>query len=424
MSAGAQEASRFVVFDVEGIVLPARTFLVFEVAKSLGVWVMFRVAWAGFLYNIGVISIKTALKIIYQTLRGVEVNDLINTYRNMVLSQGTLELFSRLKQKGYRTALISTGLPSFVVEDLASRLGAEYAEGCEVGVEDGRLTGSVGGDVIESSGKATVLSEILRETGTDSRRCVVVVNDRNNVPMMLMCGRRIGFNPDLWTNLKSDYVVNSHDLLDVFPYVGGDDGELRRWRSKFRRNDLFRAMIHINGFWVSPVCLYLLNVQTVLSAIGVVTLMYALSEFLRDRGRALPFFSWVTRRAAVGTEVYGVAVDPILYSAGIMLPLLLFPPPISYACVSVLTLGDGFATVFGKLFGRMVIPFNKPKKLEGTVVGLLFAMLGASIFVGPFAAIIVAPVAMLVECSPLLVNDNLSIPLVTGMLLWAIVGLL
>jgi phosphoserine phosphatase/dolichol kinase len=422
VSQATERVPRLVVFDVEGIVVPARRFLVFEVAKALSLWTMLRVAWAGFLYNIGFVSIKTALGIIYRALRGVEVNELLRIYRNLALSQGTAELFSRLKNSGYRTALIGSGLPSFVVKDLASRLGAEYAVGCEVGVEDGRLTGSVGGEVIESLGKATVLSEVLRETGVNPRECVAVVNDRNNVPMMEICGRRIGFNPDLLTNLRSDFVVNSHVLLDVFPYVVEDYGALRGRRSKLRGNDLFRAMIHISGFLVSPICLYLLDARTVLSAIAAVTLVYTLSEYMRETGRALPVFSQVTRMAAVGTEVYGVAIDPILYSLGILLSLSLFPSPIGYACVSVLTLGDGFATVSGKLIGRTTIPFNKPKKLEGTLVGLLFAGLGASLFVGPFAAVLAATVGMLVECSPLPVNDNLSIPLAVGILLMTMAG--
>jgi dolichol kinase len=72
--------------------------------------------------------------------------------------------------------------------------------------------------------------------------------------------------------------------------------------------------------------------------------------------------------------------------------------------------------------GGKVIPFNKPKKLGGSLIGVLFAALGASLFVGPLAAVLAAAVAMLVECSPLPVNDNLSIPLVAGLVLMATVG--
>lgn len=422
MSIESQSGSRLVIFDVEGIILPARKFLVFEIAKSIGVGAMLHVAWAGFLYNIGLISIKKALRAIYGALRGVEVNQVLRVYRGMSLLRGAVELFSRLRQTGSRTALVSSGLPSFVVEDLASRLGADFGVGCEVEAEAGRLTGNVSGEVIEPDGKATVLREILRKVDPAPSRCVAVVNDRNNLPMMALCGRRIGFNPDLFVNLKSEYVVNSHDLMDALPYIIEDDVRLKGRRSKLTGNDLFRALIHINGFWVSVISIFLLDRLVVLSVISLVTLLYGVSEYLRESGRELPGFFQVTRRAAVGTEVYGVAVDPILYSAGIVLSLVLFPPPICYACVSVLTLGDGFASIFGKLVGRTVVPFNKPKKLEGSLAGFLFAALGASLFVGPFAAVLAAAVAMLVECSPLPVNDNLSIPLVAGLMLMTIVG--
>jgi dolichol kinase len=68
-------------------------------------------------------------------------------------------------------------------------------------------------------------------------------------------------------------------------------------------------------------------------------------------------------------------------------------------------------------FGRTRIPYNKGKNLEGTLFGFLFGFLGAMIFVDPVRALIAATVAMLVESLPSPINDNLTIPLASGLVL-------
>jgi dolichol kinase len=66
-------------------------------------------------------------------------------------------------------------------------------------------------------------------------------------------------------------------------------------------------------------------------------------------------------------------------------------------------------------FGKTRIPFNKGKNLEGTFFGFLFVFLGAMIFVDPTRALVAAVVGMLVEALPSPINDNLTIPLASGL---------
>ena len=68
-------------------------------------------------------------------------------------------------------------------------------------------------------------------------------------------------------------------------------------------------------------------------------------------------------------------------------------------------------------FGRTPLPFNKGKNIEGTLFGFIFAFLGAMIFVNPIEALIAAMVGMTVEGLPSPINDNLTIPIVSGLIL-------
>ena len=70
----------------------------------------------------------------------------------------------------------------------------------------------------------------------------------------------------------------------------------------------------------------------------------------------------------------------------------------------------------GKKLGITHFPYNKAKKLEGTVAGIIVSTIGCLLFVAPYKAIIVSTISMIVESIPLPINDNLMIPLVAGLL--------
>jgi dolichol kinase len=145
--------------------------------------------------------------------------------------------------------------------------------------------------------------------------------------------------------------------------------------------------------------------------------LYTLSEIARIRGINLPVLSAVTWRAANKTELYEFATAPIFFAFGIAVSLLVFAAPICYAAIAVLTLGDGGAHLFGMKFGKHPLPTNKGKSVEGTIAGLVCAFLGALFFVNPLMALIAAAVGMLIEGLPNPLNDNLLLPLVSGIVL-------
>ncbi|MCZ2856597.1 MAG: hypothetical protein O2U62_05850, partial [Candidatus Bathyarchaeota archaeon] len=140
-------------------------------------------------------------------------------------------------------------------------------------------------------------------------------------------------------------------------------------------------------------------------------------EFARVEGINLPVISAITRQAATKPEIHEFVTTPIFFATGIMLALILFPYPINYASIAIFTLGDGTATLFGRKLGRTVFPLNKGKRIEGTVFGFIFALLGALLFVSHLEALIGAAVGMLAEALPTPINDNLTIPLTAGLVL-------
>ena len=407
-------ADRLVVFDVEGIVIPKNRYLLFEASRKVGFRGFIKIMALGFLYEIGLLSLESTLKRIFAMLKGLEAEEIIQLHNRIPLTPGTEEVFKTLNKNGYRTALISSGLPTPVVEELATRLQADYAYGLELEIKDEHLTGAIGGDVLSSGGKAAVLQKILEKENLTPQDCVMVADDRNNLSMFPLCRLRIGYNPDFVLTTKSDFVTKG-ELTEILPYI--TEEKHTRSHSAISRSRGLRETIHISSFLLTFICIYLLGNIMVASLILLVAVLYTLSEVARVRGINIPILSSITWNAANKTELYEFAASPIHFALGITISLLIFPAPIRYVAITTLTLGDGCAHLFGMKFGKTRLPFNKGKNLEGTIFGFLFAFLGAMIFVDPTRALIAAAVGMLVESLPLPLNDNLTMPLASGLIL-------
>jgi Dolichol kinase len=146
---------------------------------------------------------------------------------------------------------------------------------------------------------------------------------------------------------------------------------------------------------------------------------YYVSENYRLKGRSFPLFSAITKLAMrndIGQENQNMFVKaPLYFAAGILASLLIFPAPFNYVAIAVVTLGDGFASVVGRMFGKHKIPHSGGKSLEGTTAGICCAFAGASIFVSPTTALVAALAGMAVELLQLRISDNLTVPFVSGL---------
>lgn len=406
---------KLIVFDVEGVLIPKNRFL-FEVGKSLGFTALLKVFFYGFLYETGIISLKSALRKIFNSARGMKTETLMEIAEKVPVIPDSKELFARLKAQGNKTALISSGLPTKAVTLVASKLGADYAFGFEVGVNDDRLTGEIWGDVIERKGKLQVLKRLVEGEQLSISDCAVVADDRNNVSIFLKEALKIGYNPDFVLRIKSDSIVIG-GISKVLAVINGEP----KHRGGLSKKDVLRELIHASGIFV-PIVASLIGVPIVFMLITIVLAFYLASEYLRTEGKKMPVINLITRSAASPIELYQLVLAPAYFAIGILLALLIFPTPVNYAAIGIFAFGDSAASFFGSAFARTPLPFNKDKSLEGSVAGFLFAFLAGSLFVPPLFALVGAAVAMVVEYLPIPINDNLVIPLFTGLALTLLLG--
>jgi len=180
-----------------------------------------------------------------------------------------------------------------------------------------------------------------------------------------------------------------------------------------------RKAVHSVGAFIL-VILAIFGLSKAQLVILSMTMLYLASEYLRLSGRSLPFFSWLTRLASSEYEQRGVVMAPIWFALGVLSTITLFP--FKYALIGVLTLsiGDPVASLVGlSVENRHPYPFNESKSIEGTLAGLLVAVLACAFFTDPITSIIGCTTGMIGEASPIPINDNLTIPIVSSLASYA-----
>jgi len=401
---------KLVVFDVEGVIIPKNRFF-FEMGKHLGHMQLLKIFLFGFLYEIGLVPLKSALQHIFSGARGMKTEMLTQLAKKVHVVPDAKELFNRLEAQGCITALVSSGLPTSVVKLLADEVGADYAFGFDVGVEGDTLTGEIRGDVIEPKGKLRVLQKILSDERINRDECAVVADDRNNASIFLRETRKIGYNPDYVLRVKADTVVTGR-VLKVLPVINGQP----KHRREPSLRDVSRELIHASGIFV-PIVASLIGIPIVAVAICLVLGLYMTSELLRAQGKKMPIINYITRKTAAPSELYQLVLAPAYFALGILFTLLIFPVPSSSAAIAIFSIGDSSASIFGGLLSKKPLMLNKGKTIEGSLAGFILAAIAGAFFVTPWKALVGAIVAMTIEVLPLPVNDNLLMPLCTGLAL-------
>ena len=105
----------------------------------------------------------------------------------------------------------------------------------------------------------------------------------------------------------------------------------------------------------------------------------------------------------------------VCYVAGVLILLSFMQQvPQIAAGIFVLAVGDSLSTIVGRK-GKIKLPYNKNKSLEGTFT-FFIASLPAYFFVGP-VAIVLAMMATIVESLPLPIDDNITVPIASVIVL-------
>jgi len=144
---------------------------------------------------------------------------------------------------------------------------------------------------------------------------------------------------------------------------------------------------------------------------------YTFMELLRLSGVKIPVISALTAMASRPRDIGVFVLGPVTLGIGALLALLLFPSPAACIGIFALAFGDGFAGLIGKLFGRIRPAFLFGKSVEGSAACFAAIFISALLVSHNFAvSIAAAVVGTTVEALPLEDYDNISLPLIVGVI--------
>jgi len=109
----------------------------------------------------------------------------------------------------------------------------------------------------------------------------------------------------------------------------------------------------------------------------------------------------------------------IMFYLGCFIVTVLFQPYIAIASITVLALSDSLSTLIGHFLGKHKLFINKKKSWEGSIIFFVTTFMILLFFVYPIKALIIAILVTFIEMLPK-VDDNLTIPITTGFLIWLI----
>jgi dolichol kinase len=127
-------------------------------------------------------------------------------------------------------------------------------------------------------------------------------------------------------------------------------------------------------------------------------------------------------------EMKGLSTVPH-YLAATTLAIAIFPKPVAVLSILYLACGDPIASLFGILYGKHSIRFASGKSLIGTLAGVITCTLVTLIFINAtalpvsdsqlFALTLIGGIAGgTAELLPFEVDDNFTIPVISGFVLW------
>ena len=192
------------------------------------------------------------------------------------------------------------------------------------------------------------------------------------------------------------------------------------------RQELFRKSIHLFTNSLIPLAYLFLNIPRIWMAIliCIASVVFVMIDFGRTRnGWLSKIFGKLFNGMLRSHELEGKLTGASYVLIGSFISIAIFPKEIAILALIFAAIGDTVAALYGRKFGKLRI-WNKT--LEGSIAGMIACFIIALFFPqipniikfsGAFAA-------MFIELLPINIDDNLRIPLFSGLVMYILSNLI
>ena len=187
--------------------------------------------------------------------------------------------------------------------------------------------------------------------------------------------------------------------------------------------EIQRKITHFIGLVIPILYHYIDNKQLVVGILAFVTWLLLCFEILRYvfpdfSSLLLKFISPILR----SHEKQGKILGSTYFVTSSLLSIVFFPQEIAVASITFLVLGDLFAAIIGKKWGRIKI--FSGKSFEGSLACFIICFFVSILVIRikPVVGFFGAIAATIFELVPIGIDDNLTMPLTSGFVMWAVVA--
>ncbi|WP_112083756.1 phosphoserine phosphatase [Haemophilus influenzae] len=170
----------------------------------------------------GELDFEQSLRRRVGTLKGAPESILQQVRENLPLMPGLVETIQTLQKYGWKTAIASGGFTYFA-DYLKALLQLDFAASNQFDIEDGKLTGLVKGDVVDTQYKAKTLQHLLEKYGIDSQYSIAIGDGANDLAMMNVAGLGVAFHAKPKVQQQAQIVVNFADLTALLCLLSAND---------------------------------------------------------------------------------------------------------------------------------------------------------------------------------------------------------
>ena len=212
---------RLVVFDMDSTLINAE--VIDELAVRHGVGAEVARITAAAMH--GELDFEESLRRRVRLLAGLPQQVLAEVAESVSVTDGTRRLVSSLRHFGYRTAIVSGGF-DYVGRQLQKALGIDHVFANSLGVEDGRLTGTVTGEVIDAQRKADILVSLCAREEISLEQAIAIGDGANDLPMLTAAGLGVAFHAKPSVRETASHAISNFGLDSVLYLLGFSDREI------------------------------------------------------------------------------------------------------------------------------------------------------------------------------------------------------
>ena len=213
---------RLICFDMDSTLI--QTECIDELAKRAGVGDKVSEITARAMR--GEIDFKESFKERVALLKGLDASVMKDIAEHMPITEGTDRLMSVLKTCGYKIAILSGGFTYFG-EYLQKKFGVDYVYANELEIdENGKLTGTYLGDIVDGHRKAELLKLIAQVEKVNLAQTIAVGDGVNDLPMISEAGLGIAFHAKPRVVANAQQSINTMGIDGILYFLGFKDSYL------------------------------------------------------------------------------------------------------------------------------------------------------------------------------------------------------